>query len=288
MAGATVRTLHHYDEIGLLRPSGRSSGYRRYTEPIERLERILSTASSGSASTRSATRWPTTAGDDLDHLPAARAAAGADRASSVLLDGVDQAMEAREMGINLTPEEPLELFGDFDPDATPSGPRTLGRTDAYRSRPAGRRVHQATGAVKAAGGADHPASRRRRSVRPAAAGPAAVAAPRSTSPDRRPVLRPLLRDAHGPCRDVPRGPAVHGDVDQRAGPGQYVHDAIVANASRPAATRERPHAARLRHRTTIRGRVRCGPAEGARASRDPPLATVAGATVISDSSSVSA
>jgi branched-chain amino acid transport system permease protein len=42
--GITVRTLHHYDEIGLLTPSERSrSGYRLYTEPdIVRLQQILS------------------------------------------------------------------------------------------------------------------------------------------------------------------------------------------------------------------------------------------------------
>ncbi|MFD1147151.1 MerR family transcriptional regulator [Saccharothrix hoggarensis] len=33
VAGMTVRTLHHYDELGLLRPSERTpSGHRRYTE----------------------------------------------------------------------------------------------------------------------------------------------------------------------------------------------------------------------------------------------------------------
>jgi len=32
-SGLTVRTLHHYDEIGLLSPSGRSrSGYRLYSD----------------------------------------------------------------------------------------------------------------------------------------------------------------------------------------------------------------------------------------------------------------
>ena len=32
LAGVTVRTLHHYDEIGLLPPSGRAAnGYRTYT-----------------------------------------------------------------------------------------------------------------------------------------------------------------------------------------------------------------------------------------------------------------
>src|SRR6476619_6443235 len=43
MAGVTVRTLHHYDEIGLLRASARSpAGYRRYGEAdLDRLQRIL-------------------------------------------------------------------------------------------------------------------------------------------------------------------------------------------------------------------------------------------------------
>ena len=42
-AGVTVRTLHHYDEIGLLSPGGRSdAGYRVYEEAaLERLQRIL-------------------------------------------------------------------------------------------------------------------------------------------------------------------------------------------------------------------------------------------------------
>ena len=31
MSGVTVRTLHHYDDVGLLTPSGRSdAGYRHY------------------------------------------------------------------------------------------------------------------------------------------------------------------------------------------------------------------------------------------------------------------
>ncbi|MGH3087569.1 MAG: MerR family transcriptional regulator [Rubrobacteraceae bacterium] len=42
--GLSVRTLHHYDEIGLLSPSRRSeAGYRLYgAEDIERLQRIKS------------------------------------------------------------------------------------------------------------------------------------------------------------------------------------------------------------------------------------------------------
>jgi DNA-binding transcriptional MerR regulator len=43
LAGVTVRTLHHYDELGLLTPSGRSeAGYRLYSyEDLSRLREIL-------------------------------------------------------------------------------------------------------------------------------------------------------------------------------------------------------------------------------------------------------
>ena len=43
LAGVTVRLLHHYDEIGVLSPSGRSdAGYRLYShEDLERLQEIL-------------------------------------------------------------------------------------------------------------------------------------------------------------------------------------------------------------------------------------------------------
>src|SRR6185437_6916199 len=43
LARVTVRTLHHYDEIGLLRPSGRTvAGHRRYSaDDLDRLRQIL-------------------------------------------------------------------------------------------------------------------------------------------------------------------------------------------------------------------------------------------------------
>src|SRR5215203_5254239 len=43
LAGVTVRTLHHYDRIGLLTPSERTAaGYRRYTpSDLDRLHRVL-------------------------------------------------------------------------------------------------------------------------------------------------------------------------------------------------------------------------------------------------------
>ncbi len=42
MAGVTVRALHHYDRLGLLRPARNGAGYRIYRErDLERLEQIV-------------------------------------------------------------------------------------------------------------------------------------------------------------------------------------------------------------------------------------------------------
>src|SRR3954452_424033 len=43
LAGVTVRTLHHYDRIGLLSPSGRTAaGYRQYAPAdLDRLHQVL-------------------------------------------------------------------------------------------------------------------------------------------------------------------------------------------------------------------------------------------------------
>ncbi|SFE17331.1 DNA-binding transcriptional regulator, MerR family [Lentibacillus persicus] len=42
LAGISVRTLHHYDEIGLLKPETTQSGYRLYSKTdLEKLQQIL-------------------------------------------------------------------------------------------------------------------------------------------------------------------------------------------------------------------------------------------------------
>lgn len=136
LAAVTVRTLHHYDEIGLLRASDRSAaGYRRYGDAdLERLQRILFYRELGFSLDK--IRAVMTDGDALatDHLR---------RQHSLLVDrigrlqrmatAVEKAMEAHTMGITLTPEERLEVFGDFDPDGhTAEVQERWGGTDAYR------------------------------------------------------------------------------------------------------------------------------------------------------------
>src|SRR5579871_5156810 len=42
LAGVTVRALHHYDRLGLLKPRRTNSGYRLYClKDLERLEQIV-------------------------------------------------------------------------------------------------------------------------------------------------------------------------------------------------------------------------------------------------------
>lgn len=57
LAKVTVRTLHHYDAIDRLRPTGRSdTGYRRYTDAA------WSSCSRPSSSASWASRWARSAG----------------------------------------------------------------------------------------------------------------------------------------------------------------------------------------------------------------------------------
>ncbi|HEY7173662.1 MAG TPA: MerR family transcriptional regulator [Micromonosporaceae bacterium] len=118
LAGVTVRTLHHYDEIGLLTPADRSAtGYRRYHDAdLQRLQEIMFYRELG-FSLEEIT--------DLVHEPDANPAAHLRRQHELLLsrlerthrmvEAVEKAMEAHTMGISLTPEERFEVFGDFDP-----------------------------------------------------------------------------------------------------------------------------------------------------------------------------
>ncbi|MGY1709661.1 MerR family transcriptional regulator [Geodermatophilus sp. SYSU D00758] len=118
LAGVTVRTLHHYDRIGLLSPSGRTSaGYRRYAPAdLERLHQVLVYRELGFPLEEVATLLDDPAADPAEHLR---------RQHRLLLDrlertramvaAVEKEMEARQMGIALTPEERFEVFGEHDP-----------------------------------------------------------------------------------------------------------------------------------------------------------------------------
>jgi MerR family transcriptional regulator, thiopeptide resistance regulator len=136
MSGVTVRTLHHYDEIGLLHPSGRSeNGYRRYADAdLERLQRILFYRELGFGLDDIRKVMTDGDADALGHLRRQHAMLR-DRIGRLerMSASVEIAMEAHTMGISLTPEERLEVFGDHDPDQhAAEAEERWGKTDAFR------------------------------------------------------------------------------------------------------------------------------------------------------------
>lgn len=142
LAGVTVRTLHHYDEIGLLRPGGRTpAGYRWYDDAdLLRLQRILAYRELGFAldDIGRLLDVPHGAGDGPDgELALLRRqrdmlAQRIERLQQVLT-AVETTMEARTMGIELTPQEILEVFGDEDPTRyADEAAGRWGETDAHK------------------------------------------------------------------------------------------------------------------------------------------------------------
>jgi DNA-binding transcriptional MerR regulator len=136
LSGVSVRTLHHYDEIGLLSPSGRTrAGYRQYgPDDLARLQQILCYRALGFDLRNIATLLDDPRVDTVEHLRRQRELL-ASRATQLekMIETVEKMMEARKMGINLTPEEMFEVFGDFDPTQhQEEAEQRWGKTDAYK------------------------------------------------------------------------------------------------------------------------------------------------------------
>ncbi|GMQ86421.1 MAG: MerR family transcriptional regulator [Acidimicrobiia bacterium] len=135
LAGLTVRTLHHYDEIGLVVPRGRTeTGYRLYGDrQIERLQEVL---------------FFRELGFGLDEIREIIGAPGYDRMAALerqrglleakadhllaMIDAVDTTIEMERNGMKLSKEDMLEVFGDFDPSEHQEETRTRwGETELY-------------------------------------------------------------------------------------------------------------------------------------------------------------
>jgi MerR family transcriptional regulator, thiopeptide resistance regulator len=133
--GVTVRTLHHYDEVGLLCPSERSTaGYRLYTDTdVTRLQHVVVYRRLGFALEEIALL--------LDHPETVEAHLRRQRAAVMsrldemrdLVTAIDRALEKEMSGIQLTKEEQRELFGDsFSEDYAQEAEQRWGETDAWK------------------------------------------------------------------------------------------------------------------------------------------------------------
>jgi MerR family transcriptional regulator, thiopeptide resistance regulator len=136
LSGVTIRTLHHYDEVGLLSPVGRSAaGYRIYEDrDLERLQRILFYRELGFTLDEISTIVDDPRTDALGHLRRQRGLLN-ERIErlSAMVEAIDYELEARTMDIPLTPEERLEVFGEFRPeDYAEEAEQRWGETAAYK------------------------------------------------------------------------------------------------------------------------------------------------------------
>jgi DNA-binding transcriptional MerR regulator len=114
LAGVSVRTLHHYDEIALVRPSARTAGgYRAYSaRDVERLREVLAYRRLGFGLREIADLVDDPDTDAVTHLRRLRGllVEQRDRAAA-MVTAIDRELEARAMGIRTTPEEQLKVFG---------------------------------------------------------------------------------------------------------------------------------------------------------------------------------
>jgi MerR family transcriptional regulator, thiopeptide resistance regulator len=133
--GVTVRTLHHYDEIGLLVPSERSAaGYRLYTEAdLRRLQQIVVYRRLELPLEQIAVLLD---GDDDPgvHLRRQRDAVmqRLDELTEIV-DAIDRALEREMQQRPATTAELKELFGDgFDEQYEQEAQERWGETDAWK------------------------------------------------------------------------------------------------------------------------------------------------------------
>ncbi|WP_040740108.1 MerR family transcriptional regulator [Nocardia tenerifensis] len=143
--GVTIRTLHHWDAIGLVRPSGRTdSGYRLYTAAdLARIHRVLIYRELGVPLDDIKTLLEAPAGDAMASLREQRdqLRERADRMHR-MAGALDRLIEARESGILLSAEEQVEIFGrDWQPSWVEEARDQWGDTvqwAQYAERAAGR------------------------------------------------------------------------------------------------------------------------------------------------------
>ena len=135
LTGVTVRALHHYDEIGLVRPSQRTSaGHRLYDDrDVLRLQQVLLFRELGlpldeiAAAIEEAPSREELLRRHRDALVIKRGKLDA------MLAAVDAALDTLEKGKPMQPEDMKQLFDGFDPaEYEAEAKERWGETEAYK------------------------------------------------------------------------------------------------------------------------------------------------------------
>jgi MerR family transcriptional regulator, thiopeptide resistance regulator len=236
LTGVSVRTLHHYDHIGLVVPSVRTpAGYRGYTDAdIERLHLVLVYRSIGMPLDEIRTLLDDSSADVLEHLRRQHTLLQeqAERLQNTI-KAVEELMNAHGDGIQLTAEEQVEIFGTtaFSEEYAAEAEERWGETDAWKQ--SAQRVSQFSKqdwiAIKAEGDAllEALAQAKRRGVEPGSTEANELAARHRASIARfydcgdemhRNLVEMYLADE--------RFTRYHDDAEP--GLAQYLHDIVVA------------------------------------------------------------
>ena len=238
--GVTVRTLHHYDDVGLVAPHRTAAGYRVYTDAdLERLRTVVVYRRLGFPLDEIAQLLDGDA-DVVAHLRRQRAAVltRLDELTG-LVAALDRALEAQVNRTPLTPEEQKELFGEgFSEEYAREAQERWGDTDAWRQSRERTARHTADDWRRIAAESDAVTARfvelRRAGV------PADAAAAMDAAEEHRAHIARWFSDVGHPMHrglaDLyvtdPRFTATFDD--REPGLAAYVHDAIHANADRHA------------------------------------------------------
>ena len=239
--GVTVRTLHHYDEIGLLVPSERSpAGYRLYTDgDLRRLQQIVVYRRLELPLDEIAGLLD---GDEDPHVHLRRQRAAVMQRLDELTElvvAIDRALEREMEQRPATNAELKELFGDgFDEDYQREAQQRWGETDAWKQSAV--RTSRYTTAdwaeVKAEMEGVNAAFIAALESGEPATGEAAMDAAEAHRQHIERRFYDLTHDVHRGLADMyvadPRFTKTYEDL--APGLAAYVHDAIHANADRHA------------------------------------------------------
>jgi DNA-binding transcriptional MerR regulator len=240
LAGITVRTLHHYDRIGLLVPGIRSAaGYREYQyADLLRLQRVLAYRELGLSLDEIGRLLDDPDADPVRLLRRQRDAVQAQIERLRQIAAVlERTMEAQRMGINLTPGEMLEVFGDEHPEqyAQEVGER-WGGTEPYQQSQQRASSYTKEDWARMAADQDAVEARFADLLRDAAAADSQQAMDAAQA--HRDLISHWFYDCPaqlhlGLAQMYLADPRFTAHYEQRApGLAQFVHDAIVANAAR--------------------------------------------------------
>jgi DNA-binding transcriptional MerR regulator len=246
LTGVSVRTLHHYDETGLLQPSGRNAaGYRLYSpHDLRRLQRVLFYRELGFGLDTIAVIVDDPGSTDGDHLRRQRQLLAARIARCQAMAAViDKELSVRKLGISLTPQERLEVFGGTLEDLADQAERRLGGTADWtqeQRRTSGYAVQDWQRLLAESAGIHQRLLDAMNNGVPAG-DPAAM----DLAEEHRQHIDRWYHDCGHEIHRQYAQAYLANDDDMPPGLAQYCHDAIIANCQRAADGHDHPAAGQV-------------------------------------------